>query len=324
MAAPTPVSALVHSSTLVTAGVYLIMRFGFCYGRSLTGLQSLVEITLVLSGIRAGRSYDVKHIIAISTLRNLCLMFLRLMAGYARVTLFHLVSHALFKALTFLCAGNIILASGHSQDIRMMGRVGQKVPVSILCFFFSVLSLSGFFFTSGFFSKDMVLEVLTQESALSFGIFGGGILRYYAGSYAGEMFDELTSEEAEVVCHNRVEIKPSFLGPLVRLRIVSLVRGWYLRKALVPHPRAFFVGGVDFLFLLGLISADDREEDDKSGENSMAFLVDGLPELKTIFWGEVLNYCREIEHGALEWLPDYLRYRRRMESVRRVGKGWFE
>lgn len=324
MAAPTPVSALVHSSTLVTAGVYLIMRFGFCYGGSLIGLKSLAEITLILSSIRAGRSYDIKHVVAMSTLGHLSLIFLRLIAGYARVTLFHLVSHALFKALTFLCAGNIILACGHRQDLRIMGRVGQKVPVSTLCFFFSVLSLSGFFFTSAFYSKDMVLETMRQERALSLGVLRSCVVRYYAGSYASDLFDRVSIEEGEVVCQDRVEIQSFFLGPLVSLIIASLFRGWYLSKAMLPCPRVFFTGGVDFFFLVGLVSFDDRDDDNKSGEESMAFLVEGLPELKVMFWGEVLNYCNEIEHGDFEWLPEYINYRGNTRSVRFLGKGWFE
>nr|YP_010022280.1 NADH dehydrogenase subunit 5 [Pentatoma semiannulata]QOL12470.1 NADH dehydrogenase subunit 5 [Pentatoma semiannulata] len=162
MAAPTPVSALVHSSTLVTAGVYLLIRFSeLLYMYNLTFFLLISCLTMFMSGLAANFEYDLKKIIALSTLSQLGLMMSVLFMGYHVCSYFHMLTHAFFKALMFLCAGLIIHCMNDSQDIRHMGNLINCIPYTCSCFFISNLSLCGFPFLSGFYSKDMVLEQLS-------------------------------------------------------------------------------------------------------------------------------------------------------------------
>lgn len=157
IAAPTPVSALVHSSTLVTAGVYLLIRFNELLGRRIFLIYVSI-LTIVISGLGANLEMDLKKIIALSTLRQLGVIIMTLSMGIVELTYFHLFSHALFKSLLFLCAGAYIHGYGDTQDIRILGGRGKVFPVTRLFFIGCSLSLCGFPFLSGFYSKDLILE----------------------------------------------------------------------------------------------------------------------------------------------------------------------
>nr|WKY18613.1 NADH dehydrogenase subunit 5 [Jonas distinctus] len=161
MAAPTPVSALVHSSTLVTAGVYLMIRFSPALeGTSVQkGLLIISCLTMFMAGLGANFEYDLKKIIALSTLSQLGVMLSILSLGYPDLAFFHLLSHALFKALLFMCAGVIIHSVGDYQDIRFMGSLVKYMPLSVSFMTVANLALCGFPFLAGFYSKDMILEV---------------------------------------------------------------------------------------------------------------------------------------------------------------------
>nr|YP_009142436.1 NADH dehydrogenase subunit 5 [Atrocalopteryx atrata]AKH04372.1 NADH dehydrogenase subunit 5 [Atrocalopteryx atrata] len=169
MAAPTPVSALVHSSTLVTAGVYLMIRFnslimisGFSFYLLFIG-----GMTMFMSGLGANFEFDLKKIIALSTLSQLGLMMSILSMGFYNLAFFHLLTHALFKALLFMCAGVIIHNMGDCQDIRYMGSLLDYMPLTSVCFCVSNLSLCGMPFLAGFYSKDLILEI-SSFSMLNF------------------------------------------------------------------------------------------------------------------------------------------------------------
>nr|UBI44065.1 NADH dehydrogenase subunit 5 [Paratectonatica tigrina] len=166
MAAPTPVSALVHSSTLVTAGVFLLIRFfpflSTCSFFKPT-LLFISVLTLLMAGIGANYENDLKKIIALSTLSQLGVMMMSLGMGNSYLALFHLYTHALFKALLFLCAGAIIHNSTNTQDIRSMGMMFNQAPLTISCMNIANLSLCGAPFLSGFYSKDLILEISLFE-----------------------------------------------------------------------------------------------------------------------------------------------------------------
>lgn len=158
MAAPTPVSALVHSSTLVTAGVYLLIRFNYMLGLS-NFLFYIGVFTIFMSGLGANLETDLKKIIALSTLSQLGLIIITLGLGMVEFSFFHLITHAMFKSLLFLCAGVFIHSMGDTQDIRHLGGAIVGCPLTSFYFIISSITLCGFPFFSGFYSKDFILEI---------------------------------------------------------------------------------------------------------------------------------------------------------------------
>lgn len=161
MAAPTPVSSLVHSSTLVTAGVYLLIRFYpslvvhyyFCFFVFYVGV-----ITCLMSSLSALYENDLKKIVALSTLSQLGVIVMALGLGFPLLAFFHLVTHALFKALLFICAGTVIHSMQNNQDVRLMGSLWSSMPVTCVCLNVANLALCGFPFMAGFYSKDLIVE----------------------------------------------------------------------------------------------------------------------------------------------------------------------
>nr|QOV03318.1 NADH dehydrogenase subunit 5 [Orectochilus villosus] len=159
MAAPTPVSALVHSSTLVTAGVYLLIRFHMILSDQLCIFLLLISsLTMFMSGLGANFEFDLKKIIALSTLSQLGLMISILAMGNSHLAFFHLLTHALFKALLFMCAGAVIHNLNNMQDIRYMGNLMIQMPLTCIIMNICNLALSGMPFLAGFYSKDLILE----------------------------------------------------------------------------------------------------------------------------------------------------------------------
>nr|YP_010716038.1 NADH dehydrogenase subunit 5 [Parnassius simo]WDE75748.1 NADH dehydrogenase subunit 5 [Parnassius simo] len=166
MAAPTPVSALVHSSTLVTAGVYLLIRFNLLLNNMFffKFLLLLSGLTMFMAGISANYEFDLKKIIALSTLSQLGLMMSILSMGLSELAFFHLLTHAMFKALLFMCAGVIIHMMNDNQDIRFMGGISLYIPMTSLCMNISNLALCGIPFLAGFYSKDLILEMVSMSN----------------------------------------------------------------------------------------------------------------------------------------------------------------
>nr|AIY61666.1 NADH dehydrogenase subunit 5 [Glyptotermes sp. A TB-2014] len=172
MAAPTPVSALVHSSTLVTAGVYLLIRFSPAFNYSLcTFLLLFSGLTMFMAGLGANFEYDLSKIIALSTLSQLGLMIGSVAVGFAGLAFFHLLTHALFKALLFMCAGVIIHTMSDSQDIRFMGNLSFQMPYTSVCLGVSSFALCGMPFLAGFYSSDFILEMISFSYMNLIGFF---------------------------------------------------------------------------------------------------------------------------------------------------------
>ena len=175
IAAPTPVSALVHSSTLVTAGVYLLVRFNILLVNTNLGAFLLLigGLTIFIAGISANFEFDLKKIIALSTLSQLGLIIRILAIGFPKLAFFHLLTHALFKALLFICAGAIIHNIKNSQDIRDIGGLIYFIPLTTSCLNVANLALCGIPFLAGFYSKDLILEIvlLSNLNLLSFFLY---------------------------------------------------------------------------------------------------------------------------------------------------------
>uniref|UniRef100_UPI0030E1AC93 NADH dehydrogenase subunit 5 n=1 Tax=Stenchaetothrips bicolor TaxID=3118775 RepID=UPI0030E1AC93 len=165
MAAPTPVSSLVHSSTLVTAGVYIMIRFDYFLSENLKlFLMFIALLTMIMSGISGVFEYDLKKIIALSTLSQLGFMMSSISLGLSNLAFFHLITHASFKALLFMCAGMFIHNFYDNQDIRFFGLMNSNFSFSLSMFNVANLSLCGFPFLSGFFSKDLILELFLLKN----------------------------------------------------------------------------------------------------------------------------------------------------------------
>jgi NADH-ubiquinone oxidoreductase chain 5 len=159
MATPTPVSALVHSSTLVTAGVYLLILFSPSFRCWLNTILLLVSgLTIFMAGLLANFEFDLKKIIALSTLRQLGHKIITISIGLSGLAFFHLLTHELFKALLFMCAGGAIHSMGNSQDIRFMGGLSIYIPFTS-SFMVSNFVLCGMPFLAGFYSRDFILEI---------------------------------------------------------------------------------------------------------------------------------------------------------------------
>nr|YP_087048.1 NADH dehydrogenase subunit 5 [Tetraleurodes acaciae]AAU14153.1 NADH dehydrogenase subunit 5 [Tetraleurodes acaciae] len=161
MAAPTPVSALVHSSTLVTAGVYLMIRLEL--SMKLTNINKFVLITatmtLVMASMNALTEWDIKKLVALSTLSQLSVMFISISISMYKMAMFHMLMHAMFKALLFLCSSTMI-SMANSQDIRKISNSNQPSIVTMMSFNTANLTLMGLIFTSGFYSKELIIEMM--------------------------------------------------------------------------------------------------------------------------------------------------------------------
>nr|AHA52446.1 NADH dehydrogenase subunit 5 [Histeromerus sp. QL-2013] len=164
MAAPTPISSLVHSSTLVTTGIYLLIRFNFLMNNNfLYFLMMLSSLTMLLAGSSANFEFDLKKIIALSTLSQLGLMILTISINLPKLAFFHLITHAMFKSLLFLCSGIIIHNYMNNQDIRYISFMNMNMPFINLTFNIASLTLCGMPFLTGFYSKDMIIEMFLMN-----------------------------------------------------------------------------------------------------------------------------------------------------------------
>ena len=239
IAAPTPVSALVHSSTLVTAGVYLLIRFSDTLElRTKTFLLAVSTITIFISGLVANFEYDLKKIIALSTLRQLGIIIFAIALGMYELAFFHLVIHALFKALLFLCAGTAIHRIGGSQDIRVYGAISKHFPIIGVCLNYANLSLCGVPFLAGFYSKDLIIEIAAQRVINQFilivmFISVGLTVRYRLRLTVYTFVDSPNRGPQRFICDQDKTIRI----PIVNLIIFSLVSGATLRwvNFSLPH-----------------------------------------------------------------------------------------
>lgn len=189
MEGPTPVSALIHAATMVTAGVFLVIRFSPIFELSptiLTFITYIGAITAIFAASIALVQRDIKKIIAYSTCSQLGYMFFACGVGAYPVALFHLMTHAFFKALLFLGAGNVIHACHHEQDITKMGGLWKKIPVTYALMLIGSIALAGIYPFSGYFSKDLILEVAyakgTDASFMAFtlGVIGALFTAFYS------------------------------------------------------------------------------------------------------------------------------------------------
>lgn len=161
--APTPISSLVHSSTLVVAGVYILLQFRYCLSDCLEILKIIRILRLILRRLGLLNEFDIKKLVAYSTLRHVSLIIYLLRFKLYKIVYFHLNIHAMFKSLIFICFGFVILASFHAQDKRLVSLLYIN-PVIKIIYYFSCMCLAGLPFLRGFFSKDLIIEKFIENS----------------------------------------------------------------------------------------------------------------------------------------------------------------
>nr|QHD18700.1 NADH dehydrogenase subunit 5 [Epitonium scalare] len=237
MAAPTPVSALVHSSTLVTAGVYLVIRFHPFLSEFKNFnfyLLFISVLTLLMAGIGATFENDLKKIIALSTLSQLGVMMLSLSLNMVGLSLFHLYTHALFKALLFLCAGAVIHNSLNNQDLRYMGMISSQMPFTITCMNVANFSLCGAPFLSGFYSKDLILQISLMSPLSFFMILLIFIATGFTLAYSWRlMFFSLWSPYMGVSMHMKHESDVYVNVSTSVLAVLAIISGMFLQMFFV-------------------------------------------------------------------------------------------
>ncbi len=230
MAGPTPVSALIHAATMVTAGIYMIARSNILFTLSPVTLSIIAVIglaTAIVAAIIALTQTDIKKVLAYSTVSQLGYMFLGLGVGAYTGAFFHVLTHAFFKALLFLGAGSVIHAMSNEQDMRNMGGLRKKLPITFITMFLGTLAIAGLPPFAGFFSKDEILAHVFEHNKLlwAIGILGAMCTAFYMfrmlfltfwGSFRG-------TKEQE---HHLHESPFSMTFPLIVLAVLSVVGGF--------------------------------------------------------------------------------------------------
>ena len=243
MEGPTPVSALIHAATMVTAGVFLVVRCSplFEYSQTALNLVTIVGmITAIFAASVALVQNDIKKIVAYSTCSQLGYMFFAAGVGAYHVAMFHLFTHAFFKALLFLGSGSVIHAFKDEQDIRNMGGVRKKLPYTYIFMLIGTLALTGFPFLSGFYSKDAIIEFAYLRNstlgnyAATIGIFTAFLTSIYSWRLIFKTFHGPYNNK-KVLINETHESPIIMLAPLLFLSIGAIFAGYYFKETFIGH-----------------------------------------------------------------------------------------
>lgn len=235
MEGPTPVSALIHAATMVAAGVYMVCRVGWLMAASpavMTVIAWTGGLTALMAALIAVTQSDIKRILAYSTLSQLGYMMLAAGLGGTNEAMFHLTTHAFFKALLFLAAGSVILALHHEQEIWRMGGLWKRMPLTFIAFLIGTLALAGIWPFSGFYSKDEILLLALEHSRglLVIGLVTAFLTAFYMGRVLWVVF--LGDARNRKLYDHAGESPAVITVPLALLAVLSVAGGWY---AVVPH-----------------------------------------------------------------------------------------
>lgn len=298
MAGPTPVSALIHAATMVTAGIYMIARSNILYTLAPT-VQTLIAIiglaTAILAATIALKQNDIKKVLAYSTVSQLGYMFLGLGVGAYTSAVFHVITHAFFKACLFLGAGSVIHAMGGEQDMRNMGGLKKYMPITSITFLLSCLAIAGVPPFSGFFSKDAILAAANEHNIIYWviGVIGALFTAFYMfrlygmtflGSFRGTHDQE----------HHLHESPKAITIPLVVLAILAVVAG------LMGIPEVFVKDANWLDKFLSPIFASSAAVVEHHGENANEILFMAISTVAIIAviawsWNKYKNYQKSTE-----------------------------
>jgi NADH-quinone oxidoreductase subunit L len=233
MEGPTPVSALIHAATMVTAGVYLIARFHPFFDRAPVAQMIVASVgmgTALMAGIIAISQIDIKRVIAYSTMSQIGLMIYAVGIGAYTAGMFHFVTHAIFKALLFMAAGNVIHALHDEQDIRLMGGLGARMKRTQLAFLLGSFALGGFPLFAGWNSKEDLLGFGFAAGGLPLGLYVIGLaVNVLTGIYTFRLFITVFRGEPQTARVFAAKEAPMvMLAPVMLLGGLSLVAGWFL------------------------------------------------------------------------------------------------
>ena len=269
MEGPTPISALIHAATMVTAGIFLIIRLSPIYEVSTYTMDTILiigAITSLLLGIVGIYQNDIKKVIAYSTISQLGYMICILGAGFYAASFFHLFTHAFFKALLFLSAGAVIISMHHEQDIRKMGNLRVYLPITYKCFLIGTLCLVGFPLTSGFFSKDLILiSLYNDDNFLS--LFSYVVLvigTFVTSMYSFRLLFLVFHGDERFKGQKITEQGLSMLIPLVILSILAVISG----------------ACINFFLELNIYSTENKNI---SYSGILDFILHGILSLPTLF-----------------------------------------
>ena len=247
MAGPTPVSALIHAATMVTAGVYMVARLNGLYLHAPLALEVIAFVgaaTAIVAATIAVAQNDIKKVLAYSTVSQLGYMFLALGVGAFTAAIFHVMTHAFFKALLFLGAGSVIHAVHDEQDIRRMGGLREAMPLTFATFLAATLAIAGVPGFSGFFSKDEILASVFDSGHVGLwvvGVVGAGLTAFYMTRLVTLTFYGSFRGDAETGAHLH-ESPRIMTTPLVVLAFLAVVGGWVG----IPHVLGGWIGIPNF------------------------------------------------------------------------------
>ena len=248
MEGPTPVSALIHAATMVTAGVFLVVRCSpiFEYSQFALNIVAIIGmITALFAASVALVQNDIKKIVAYSTCSQLGYMFFAVGVGAYHVAIFHLFTHAFFKALLFLGSGSVIHAFKDEQDIRNMGGVWKRLPITYILMLIGTLALTGFPFLSGFYSKDAIIEfAFLQDTKIGgysafIGIFTAFLTSIYSWRLLFKTFHGSYNNK-KILIENTHESPYVMLLPLILLALGAIFAGYFFKEIFIGHSSEYF------------------------------------------------------------------------------------
>ena len=281
MEGPTPVSALIHAATMVTAGVYMVTRTSAIYQLAPAAMAVVAMVGAITALFAASMGVvqtDIKKVLAYSTVSQLGYMFLACGVGAFTAGIFHLMTHAFFKGLLFLAAGSVIHALSGEQDMRKMGALSKKIPITYWTMLIATLAIAGIFPFAGFLSKDLILGKAYEKDVLlwAIGYFTAGMTAFYMFRLIFMTFHGQSRVDHEVE-HHIHESPRSMLVPLVVLAGLSIAGGWVAWPEILGGSSAF----IRFLEPVVQVPHELRAEavkgvNSRGGEIVLMLLSEGL------------------------------------------------